>query len=298
VMGEAVSARELGGPRVHTRNGVSHFVVDTDVDSVFLLRQLLGYLPQSTQTAAPLATPAEPDGLDPGGQVPLDPRKTYDVRDVAQGIVDAGSMLEVAPSWAPNLVTAFARIDGRPVGLVANQPRHLGGVIDADASEKGARFVRTCDRFGLPLVVLVDTPGFLPGSRQETLGVIRHGAQLLQSFAAATVPRFTVVLRKAFGGAYITMNSKDLGADLVLAWSRAELGVMGAEQAVGIIHRRELAAAADPAEAKRRLADDYGVRHLGAAAAAAGGYVDEVIRPPETRERLAWALGAFGVRGS
>jgi acetyl-CoA carboxylase carboxyltransferase component len=293
VTGEAVTARDLGGPDVHRRNGVSHFVVDNDVDSIFLLRQLLGYLPQSTAEAPPSAPSADPDAPDPGGQVPLDPRRPYDMREVARGIVDAGSLLEVAPGWAPNLVTALARVDGHAVGIVANQPKHLGGVIDASASEKGAEFVGTCNRFGLPLVVLVDTPGFLPGSGQEALGVIRHGAKLLHAFAAATVPRFTVVLRKAYGGAYITMNSRDLGASLVLAWSRAELGIMGPEQAVGIVHRRELTAAADPGAAKRRLADDYAARHLSARAAAAAGHIDEVILPAETRGRLAWALGTM-----
>jgi acetyl-CoA carboxylase carboxyltransferase component len=257
VTGEAVTARDLGGPDVHRRNGVSHFVVDNDVDSIFLLRQLLGYLPQSTAEAPPSAPSADPDAPDPGGQVPLDPRRPYDMREVARGM------------------------------------KHLGGVIDASASEKGAEFVGTCNRFGLPLVVLVDTPGFLPGSGQEALGVIRHGAKLLHAFAAATVPRFTVVLRKAYGGAYITMNSRDLGASLVLAWSRAELGIMGPEQAVGIVHRRELTAAADPGAAKRRLADDYAARHLSARAAAAAGHIDEVILPAETRGRLAWALGTM-----
>ncbi|MGH2944378.1 MAG: acyl-CoA carboxylase subunit beta, partial [Solirubrobacteraceae bacterium] len=246
VTGEDVSARQLGGPAVHARNGVCQFSVPTDIDAIFLVRQLLTYLPASTWDAPPVALSAEPAGPDPGGTVPLDGRRAYDVRDAIDGIVDADSFLESAADWAPNLVTALARIDGTPVGIVANQPRHLGGVIDADASQKGARFVRTCNAFGLPLVVLVDTPGFLPGSKQEAIGVIRHGAKLLHAFAEATVPRFTVVLRKAFGGAYITMNSKDLGADLYLAWSRAELGIMGAEQAVGVVHRRALAAAEDP----------------------------------------------------
>jgi acetyl-CoA carboxylase carboxyltransferase component len=290
VTGEAVSARDLGGPAVHGRNGVSHFSVTTDVEAIFLVRQLLGYLPASAWEEPPTALAAPPSGPDPGGVVPLDGRRAYDVRDAIDGIVDAESVLECSPDWARNIVTAFARIEGRPVGIVANQPRHLGGVIDAEASQKGARFVRTCNAFGLPLVVLVDTPGFLPGSGQESIGVIRHGAKLLHAFAEADVPRFTVVLRKSFGGAYITMNSKDLGADLYLAWSRAELGIMGAEQAVGVVHRRALAAVDDPAEERRRLADAYAVEHLSAQAAARLGAVDEVIRPPETRERLAWAL--------
>jgi acetyl-CoA carboxylase carboxyltransferase component len=269
---------------------VCHFSVSTDIDAIFLVRQLLSYLPANAWTPPPAHAPADPAGADPGGTVPLEMRRGYDVRVALDGIVDAESMLEYAPEWAPNIVTAFARIQGTAIGVIANQPRHLGGVIDADASQKAARFVTTCDRFGLPLVVLVDTPGFLPGSRQESAGVIRHGARLLHAFAQATVPRFTVVLRKAFGGAYITMNSKDLGADLVLAWTRAELGIMGPEQAVGVVHRRAITAADDPATERRRLAEAYAAEHLSAQAAARLGAVDEVIRPGQTRDRLAAAL--------
>jgi acetyl-CoA carboxylase carboxyltransferase component len=214
------------------------------------------------------------------------------VRAAARGIVDAGSLLEVAPRWARNVVTAFARVEGRPVGVIANQPAHLGGVLDADASQKAARFVRTCDAYGVPLVVLVDTPGFMPGGRQEAAGVIRHGASLLHAFAAATVPRVTVVLRKAYGGAYITMNSLDLGADLALAWPDAELGIMGAKQAVGIVHRRELAAAEEPDAARDALADAYAAEHLTASAAAADGVIDEVVAPADTRARVAAVLHA------
>jgi acetyl-CoA carboxylase carboxyltransferase component len=293
VTGEHVSARELGGPDVHGRNGVCHFTVATDIDAIFLVRQLLTYLPANAWDTPPVAVGADPAGPDPGGVVPIDGRHVYDVRTAIDGIVDVDSVLESSPDWAPNLVTAFARIAGRPVGIIANQPRHLGGVIDADASQKGGRFVRTCNAFGLSLVVLVDTPGFLPGSGQEKVGVIRHGAKLLHAFAEATVPRFTVVLRKAFGGAYITMNSKHLGADLVLAWTRAELGIMGAEQAVGVVHRRALAAVEDPEQERRRLADAYAVEHLSAQAAARAGAVDEVIRPGETRARLASALSVL-----
>jgi acetyl-CoA carboxylase carboxyltransferase component len=296
VTGEKTTAQDLGGPRVHERNGVCQFVVDSEVDSIFLVRQLLGYLPQHAGEAPPRSPAAEPDGPDTGRVVPLDPRTPYDVRDVAHAIFDGGSLLEVEPNWAPNLVTAFARLDGRPAGVLANQPRVLGGVLDAEAGEKGARFIRTCNAFGLPLIVLVDTPGFMPGTTQETAGVIRHGAKLLHAFAEATVPRFTVVLRKAFGGAYITMNSRDLGADLTLAWPNAELGIMGAEQAVGIIHRRELADAEDAATARKRLADAYAARHLSARSAARDGCIDEVVRPTETRARLTLALATLGNR--
>jgi acetyl-CoA carboxylase carboxyltransferase component len=291
VTGEDVDIQALGGPHIHERNGVCHFTVDGDAEAILLVRQLLGYLPPRAGAPVPVTVSTPPESPDPGGSVPLDLRRTYDMLTAVRGIVDSSSVLEVSARWAPNLLTAFARIDGRAVGIVANQPRHLGGAIDADASQKGARFVHTCDTFGIPLVVFVDTPGFLPGTQQEAGGVIRHGASLLHAFAAAHVPRFTVVLGKAFGGAYITMNSKDLGADLVLAWSRAELGIMGSEQAVGVIHRRNLMRAANPAAKRRELAGAYALG-LTAEAAAREGSIDEVIRPGETRARLAFALSA------
>jgi acetyl-CoA carboxylase carboxyltransferase component len=218
--------------------------------------------------------------------VPAVSRRVYDVRDVAERLVDGGALLELAPRWARNLVVAFARIDGAPVGVIANQPRHLGGCLDAAASEKGAWFVETCDRFGLPLVVLVDTPGFLPGARQERDAIIRHGAALVAAFTRARVPRVTVTLRQAYGGAHIVMNSRDLGADLVIAWPDAAIGVMGARQAVEVVERRALAAGADP----DALAARYAAEHLPVDVAAAGGFVDEVVEPAETRERVAEAL--------
>jgi acetyl-CoA carboxylase carboxyltransferase component len=217
----------------------------------------------------------------------------YDVRDVVRAIVDGGRLLEVASRWARNMVTTFARIDGRSVGIVANQPRQLGGVIDVHAAQKAARFVRTCNAFSVPLVALVDTPGFMPGTQQEVEGVIRHGAKLVHAFAEATVPKLTVVLRKAYGGAFITMNSKDLGAHFVYAWPGAEIGIMAPEQAISIIHRRRLAAATDPDGLRRRLAVEYRQEHLHAGAAASDGFVDEVIAPDETRSRLAAALTAL-----
>jgi len=293
VMGERLSASELGGPAVHERTGVAQLAAPTDVDAALLARDLLDYLPQHV-AARPVRRPASPPpGTAPDASVPSAQRKVYDVRAVVRSIADAGRLLEVSPRWARNLVTAFARLDGRPVGVVANQPRHLGGVLDADTAQKGAGFVRMCDRFGLPLVVLVDTPGFLPGSRQERAGVIRHGAQLVHAFAAASVPKVTVVLRKAYGGALIAMNSKELGADLVFAWPEAQLGVMGPRQAVGIVHRREIAAADDAAAHADGLARVYADAHLSARAAAAAGAVDEVIAPAETRGRLVHALDAL-----
>jgi len=225
--------------------------------------------------------------------VPDDQRCVYDVRDVIARVVDSGSMLEIQPRWARNVVCSFARLEGQPVGIVANQPKFLGGVLDADSAQKAARFVRTCNTFNVPLLVFVDTPGFLPGTRQEQAGVIRHGAKLLHAFAEGEVPKVTVVLRKAFGGAFITMNSRDLGAHLAFAWPQAELGIMGPKQAVGIIHRREIAAADDPEAARERLAEDYADRNLRAHVAAGSGHVDEIIDPAATRARMVWALSTL-----
>jgi acetyl-CoA carboxylase carboxyltransferase component len=216
---------------------------------------------------------------------------------VIEALVDGGDMLEVSERWARNMVTALARIEGRPVGVIANQPWYLGGVIDAEAAQKAARFVRTCNAFGLPLVVLVDTPGFLPGTKQEAAGVIRHGAKLLHAFSEAVVPKVTVVLRKAYGGAYICMNSKDLGADLSLAWPDAEIGIMGSKQAVGIVHKRALADADDPDAERDRLADAYADEHVSAAVAAREGFVDELVEPRDTRRRLAGALSGLSHAG-
>jgi acetyl-CoA carboxylase carboxyltransferase component len=293
VAGEEVGAQELGGRLVHERNGVCDLVAAGEGSAVDLARRLLGYLPQHAGAVLPQAPSAPPRSSDPGECVPRSPRRVYDVRAVGDGIVDAGSLLEVAPRWARSVLTGFARIEGRPVGLVASQPRYLGGVLDTESSQKAARFVSSCDAFGLPLLVLVDTPGFMPGVQQERAGVIRYGASLVRAFAAATVPRLTVILRKAYGGAFIAMNSRDLGADLVFAWPQAEIGVMGAHPATGIIHRRELAAAEDPVARQRTLSAAYAEEHLGAEVAAAGGFVDEVIEPSETRARVAGALAAL-----
>ena len=290
VTGENVDMATLGGPRVHERNGVCHLVAPTDLDAALLARDLLDYLPQNCEER-PLRWPTlDAPGQAPDAAVPSEDRKVYDVRDVARALLDGGRMLEISPRWARNIVCAFGRLDGRSVGVVANQPRYLGGVLDVDASQKAARFVRTCNLFNIPLLVLVDTPGFLPGTKQEKLGVIRQGAKLVYAFAECTVPRVTVILRKAFGGAFIAMNSKELGADYVYAWPSAQLGVMGAPQAVEIIHRREIEAAEDPLSARDAFASSYAAEHLHPGAASSEGYVDEVIAPAETRVRLATAL--------
>jgi acetyl-CoA carboxylase carboxyltransferase component len=292
-----VDAAGLGGPRVHSSNGVSQFVAADDRAAVELVRDLLSYLPSRAGETPPIAPPGEVLAIDPSSGVPASARQVYDIRGVIAGLVDGGEMLEVSERWARNMVTALARIDGQPVGVIANQPWFLGGVIDATAAQKAARFVRTCNAFGLPLVVLVDTPGFLPGSRQEQAGVIRHGAKLLHAFAEAVVPKVTVVLRKAYGGAYICMNSKDLGADLALAWPGAEIGIMGPKQAVGVVHRRALAEADDPEAERDRLASDYADEHVSAAVAASQGFVDELVEPRDTRRRLASALAALSHAG-
>jgi acetyl-CoA carboxylase carboxyltransferase component len=298
VTGEDVDAQELGGPRVHSKNGVCQFVAANDHEAVGLVRELLAHLPQRAGETPPHGLPAPVPSHDPAERVPGAARQVYDVRDVIRAVVDNEELLEMSERWARNMVTAFARIDGRAVGVIANQPWYLGGVIDANASQKAAKFVRICNSFGLPLVVFVDTPGFLPGTKQEGLGVIRHGAKLLHAFAEAVVPKVTVVLRKAYGGGFITMNSKDLGADLALAWPDAQIGIMGPKQAVGIVHKRAIAAADDPEAEHDRLAAAYADEHVSAAVAAREGFIDELVEPTDTRRRLAGALAALSGAGN
>src|SRR3954453_5816401 len=278
---EVISSADLGGQKVQGANGVAQLVARDDVHAAELTRELLTYLPDRVGGAgAPLVPPAAPSEHDPGDVLPASDRQVYDVRDVAMRLTDLGGFFEVAPRWARNLVVGFGRIEGRSIGLIANQPKHLGGCLDADAAEKGAWFVELCDRFAIPLVVLADTPGFLPRATQERAGVLRHGASLLRAFAQAVVPRVTVTLRQAYGGAHIVMNSRDLGATLTLAWPDARIGVMGARQAVELVGRRDIAAGADPDV----LAAAYEAEHLPVAVAAAAGFVDEVVAPRETRD--------------
>ena len=295
-LGEEVTADDLGGGRVHEKNGVCHFVARDDGDAISKVREMLDYLPRRGDRQGPVREAGEPPGGDPGKLVPREQRCVYDIRDVIRTIADDGRILEPSARWARNMVTALIRLDGRSVGVLANQPYYLGGTIDCDAAQKGARFVRFCNAFGLPIVVVVDTPGFTPGTRQEKAGVIRHGAKLLHAFAESTVPRITMILRKAYGGAYITMNARDLGADFAFAWPDAEIGVMGASQAVGIIHGRKLAEVDgdEQEDMKSGLATDYAEEHLRAHVAARDGYIDEVIESRDTRERLAWALEMLG----
>ena len=281
---EQVDAVELGGPRVHSANGVAHLVVDDHPAAGRLLRQLLDYLPSVIGDSPPVRS-FEPPAGDPSAPLPATMRNVYDVRDVVDGLLDVGEQLELGRLWARNMVTTLGRLGGRAVGVIANQPRYLGGTIDSAASEKGAWFVNLCDRFRIPLVVLVDTPGFLPGRNQERAGVIRYGAALLRAFGRATTPKLTVTLRQAYGGAHIVMNSRDLGADLTLAWPQAQIGIMGPHQAVEITGRKQIAAGADPDELIRSYAAENAIE-----VAAVKGFVDEIVDPRRTRERLIEAL--------
>jgi methylmalonyl-CoA decarboxylase subunit alpha len=291
-LGEHVTMEGLGGPRVQERNGVCQIVATDERDAIAQVRDLLSFLPAAIGDQPPPALPVRAPLRDPAALLPPEGRQFYDMRDMIRAITDTGSVCELGAKWARNIVTAMARIEGQPIGIVANQPRNLAGVIDTAAAEKAALFVNTCNRFGLPLVVLVDTPGFMPGQRQEAAGVIRHGAALVRAFAGASVLKLTVVLRKAYGGAVITMNSKDLGADVVFAWPDAEIGIMAASEAVRIVDHRQLESAGEHEALHSALTAAYAQKHLTANVAAANGYVDEVIEPAETRERLAWTLSA------
>ena len=285
---EDVTLEQLGGADMHAESsGVAHFVADDTEHALDLVHRVLDYLPSSCWETPPVFAPQPPDALP---DVPTDHRLPYDVRGIIRGIVDGGSFLELHERFARNIVVGFARMDGHAVGVVANQPDHLAGCLDIASSEKAARFVRMCDAFGLPLVTLVDVPGFLPGTGQEAGGAIRKGAKLLYAFAEATVPRVTVVLRKAFGGAYIVMNSRSLGADAVYSWPGAELAVMGAEGAVDVIYRRELEA--DPGR-RPEVIERYRAEAMAPHIPAERLSVDEVIAPEDTRRVLLETLASL-----
>jgi len=295
---QEVTKEELGGALAHAaRSGVAHFALDTEAQALETVRELLGFLPRRSGEPPPAVPCGDEAGRrDPGLRtvIPESPAEPYDMRRVIEAVVDDRHFLEVHRAFAENLVVGFARLAGRPVGVVANQPAALGGALDIDASVKGARFVRFCDAFGIPLLTLVDVPGFLPGVGQEWGGLVRHGAKLLYAFAEATVPKVTVITRKAYGGAYAVMASKHIRADVNLAWPGAEIAVMGAEGAVNIVFRKEiLAVGADPAPqaaARQRLTAEYRERFANPYRAAELGYIDEVIRPEDTRPRVIRAL--------
>ena len=294
---EEVTKEELGGAMTHNeKSGVAHFAAENDQQCILLIRELLSFIPGNNLEDAPRQENGDPadradDVLDT--IVPASPNQPYDMRDVIEAVVDERYFLEVHQHYARNILVGFARLGGRPAGIVANQPAHLAGTLDIDASIKGARFVRFCDAFNIPLVTFEDVPGFLPGTVQEYGGIIRHGAKLLFAFAEATVPKVTVITRKAYGGAYCVMSSKHIRTDVNYAWPTAEIAVMGAEGAVNVLYRRELDAAADVAAARAARIAEYREKFANPYIAAARGFVDEVIQPRQTRAKLIAALAAL-----
>ena len=293
VIGETVSAEELGGADVHSKqSGVAHFAFDNDEICLKKVRELLRYLPQNRDEMPPVIPGVEIDGSELlQDLVPDDLRKGYNIKKVIETFADVGSFLEISEHFAKNIVIGLCRIDGYAVGIVANNPAGgNAGSLDIDSSEKAARFVRFCDCFNIPILALVDVPGFMPGVSQEHGGIIRRGAKLLYAFSEATVPKVTLILRKAYGGAYIAMNSKGMGADLVYAWPIAQTAVMGAEGAVAIIHRKELALSNNQVLYKKELVQDYEKQYMNPYIAAERGYIDEVIIPEETRKKIAEAF--------
>jgi acetyl-CoA carboxylase carboxyltransferase component len=292
---EEIDLEGLGGARVHNEvSGVAHFLAPGEPQAMELTRRIVGYLPPNNVDLPPRAQEwrsPEVDGDALDSLIPDSPQRSYDMHEVVRGVVDAGSFTEVHAHFARNVICGLGRIEGRSVGIVAQQPEVLAGVLDIDASDKAARFVRFCDCFNIPLVTLVDVPGFLPGVDQEHRGIIRHGAKLLYAYSEATVPKVTVITRKAYGGAYDVMSSKHIGGDLNFAWPTAEIAVMGVDGAVGIVFRDRLEAASDPDAERELLVTEYEQRFANPYVAAARGYVDEVILPSETRARVTSALG-------
>jgi propionyl-CoA carboxylase beta chain len=294
VMHEDVTKEELGGPMTHNSvSGVAHFIARDDPDCLALVRELLSFMPQNNREDSPRMESSDPidrcdEELD--RLVPIESDRPYDMKEIIHRVVDEGYLLEVQEHFAQNVVVGFARLGGRSVGIVANQPQVLAGCLDINASVKGARFVRFCDAFNIPLVTFEDVPGFLPGTQQEFGGIIRHGAKLLYAFAEATVPKVTIVVRKAYGGAYCVMSSKHIRTDVNYAYPTAEIAVMGPEGAVNIVYRRELQRAPDPEALRREKVAEFRERFANPYVAAERGYVDEVIQPRETRPKLIAAL--------
>jgi acetyl-CoA carboxylase carboxyltransferase component len=291
---EEVTFDELGGARAHnTISGVAHFAADDEEDCAQIIRQLLSYMPQNNMEDPPLTTPTDdPQRMDEELDtiVPDSPTKPYDMKEIIRHVVDNGEFLEVQQHWAQNIIVGFARLNGRSVGIVAQEPAVLAGVLDINASDKAARFVRFCDCFNIPIITFVDVPGFLPGVSQEHGGIIRHGAKLLYAYCEATVPKITIITRKAYGGAYVVMSSKHIRGDISYAWPSAEIAVMGPEGAVNIIFRKDIAEAEDPVAKRDALGEDYREKFAHPYVAASRGYIDDVIEPRETRPRLIEAL--------
>jgi propionyl-CoA carboxylase beta chain len=294
VSGEEVSHEDLGGAMVHARvSGNCHFVAENEKEVLDMVRRLLSFLPQNNMEETPLVA----GGDDPNRRdqdliniIPVEPNKAYNMRDVIARVFDNGDFMEVHQHWANNLIVGFARLNGQSVGIVAQQPAYLAGSIDINASDKGARFVRFCDCFNLPVITFVDVPGFMPGTDQEFGGIIRHGAKFLYAYAEATVPKISVITRKAYGGAYVVMSSKSLRGDINYAWPTAEIAVMGPDGAVNIVFRAEISKAEKPEEKKKELVEDYRNKFANPYVAAARGYLDDVIDPRDTRPKLIRAL--------
>jgi acetyl-CoA carboxylase carboxyltransferase component len=291
---EEVTFEELGGAMTHaSKSGVAHFAAEDEEHCLGLIRELMGYIPQNNLEDPPFVPTDDPeDRMDEALKtiVPESPNKPYDVKDVIHSVVDDGRFLEVHENWSPNIVVGFGRFGGHSVGIVANQPAVLAGVLDIDASRKGARFVRFCDAFNIPLITFVDVPGFLPGVDQEHNGIILNGAKLIYAYCEATVPKVTIITRKAYGGAYDVMSSKHIRGDISYAWPTSEIAVMGPEGAVNIIFRKEIAAAEDPEAERERRVEEYREQFANPYIAASRGYVDDVIEPQQTRPRIIEAL--------
>jgi propionyl-CoA carboxylase beta chain len=297
VTGEIVDPESLGGSEIHMSvSGVAHLAAPNEREALALARQFLSYLPSNNVENPPFqACEDDPLRMEESLNtiVPIDPREPYLMHQVIEAIIDKGSFLELQPNWARNAVVGLARIGGHSIGLVAQEPAVMAGVIDIDASDKMTRFVRMCDCFNLPLVTLVDSPGFLPGVAQEHGGIIRHGAKLLYAYSEATVPKVTIITRKAYGGAYVVMSSKYLGTDFTYAWPSAEIAVLGAEGAANILYKKQIESAADPAAERKRLADAYRERFNNPYYAAGTGYLDDIIEPRESRPKIIAALSAL-----
>jgi len=297
VTNEEVSFEELGGAGTHaSKSGVTHFTADNDDDALDIVRELIQLLPSNNLEKPPVKSTNDSltrscEKLDQ--LIPENPSQPYDIITAIEEIVDDGAFLEVQAEYAPNIIVGYSRLGGHTIGIVANQPKVLAGCLDIDASVKAARFVRFCDAFNIPILTLVDVPGFLPGANQEWGGIIRHGAKLLYAYAEATVPKITVITRKAYGGAYDVMSSKHIRGDYNVAWPSAQLAVMGADGAVQIIHRRRISSAGNPEQERERLVDDYNETFANPYQAAALGYLDDVIQPRDSRKVLVKALGAL-----
>lgn len=292
VLGEEISMEALGGARVHSEiTGNAHFFADSEIECFEQIKELITYIPWNNSRKAKPFDPQEPKKEFKVDEiVPSDPKQPYDVRDVVRSIVDNSEFFEIQEMWAANIVIGFGRMGGETVGFVCNQPSVLAGVLDVDSSDKAARFIRYCDAFNIPIITLVDLPGYLPGVDQEHAGVIRHGAKILYAYSEASVPKMTVILRKAYGGGYIAMNSRHLRADFVFAWPGAEIAVMGPEGAANIIFRKEIMEAEDPEKMRKQKVKEYKAKFANPYVAAAKGYVDSVIEPEETRKLLLHAI--------